>query len=60
MDRGDWQATVHGVTNSQAQLKQLSTRIKRVWKRTSFYKTKRMIAQRVNKLQYAHTMDTQH
>ena len=25
MDRGDWRATVHGVTKSQAQLKQLST-----------------------------------
>ena len=25
MDRGAWQATVHGVTNSQTQLKQLST-----------------------------------
>ena len=25
MDRGDWQATVHGVAKSQTQLKQLST-----------------------------------
>ena len=25
MDRGAWQATVHGVTKSQTQLKQLST-----------------------------------
>ena len=26
MDRGTWQATVHGVTKSRTQLKQLSTR----------------------------------
>ena len=25
MDRGDWQVTVHGVTKSQTQLKQLNT-----------------------------------
>ena len=25
MNRGDWQATVHGVTKSQTRLKQLST-----------------------------------
>ena len=27
MDRGSWQATVHGVTKSQRQLKQLSTHV---------------------------------
>ena len=30
MDRGAWQATVHGVTQSQIRLKQLSTRADRV------------------------------
>ena len=28
MDRGAWQATIHGVTKSWTQLKQLSTQVK--------------------------------
>ena len=31
MDRGAWWATVHGVTNSQTQLKQLSTHAPGLW-----------------------------
>ena len=33
MDRGDWQATVHGVTHSCTQLKRLSTHACMEWER---------------------------